>query len=94
MISVIVDTKILEYYARVYVPLLIQHFKEIYLEANFYAIQWFVCLYTPNLHIDLTKEIWLRVVSIGNKALIIAAITILFIFQKELIQYFDFGSSP
>ncbi|CAD8122809.1 unnamed protein product [Paramecium sonneborni] len=91
MISVMVDTKILEYFSKIYVPQLLQHFKEIYLEANFYAIQWFVCLFTPNLHIEIVKEIWLRVMVQGNRALISSAIAILFIFEKELLKYSDFG---
>ncbi|CAK65037.1 unnamed protein product (macronuclear) [Paramecium tetraurelia] len=91
MISVMVDTKILEYFSKIYVPQLLQHFKEIYLEANFYAIQWFVCLFTPNLHIDIVKEIWMRVMVQGNRALIASAIAILFIFEKDLLKFSDFG---
>ncbi|CAD8210439.1 unnamed protein product [Paramecium octaurelia] len=91
MISVMVDTKILEYFSKIYVPQLLQHFKEIYLEANFYAIQWFVCLFTPNLHIDIVKEIWLRVMVQGSRALIASAIAILFIFEKDLLKFSDFG---
>ncbi|CAD8104955.1 unnamed protein product [Paramecium primaurelia] len=91
MISVMVDTKILEYFSKIYVPELLQHFKEIYLEANFYAIQWFVCLFTPNLHIDIVKEIWMRVMVQGNRALIASGIAILFIFEKDLLKFSDFG---
>ncbi|KAM3138841.1 hypothetical protein pb186bvf_009044 [Paramecium bursaria] len=91
MLSVIVDAKILDYYTKIFVPQLNAHFKEIYLETNFYSIQWFVCLFTPNLNLDIVKEIWLRVMVHGSKALMISSVVILYLFQQELLRFYDFA---
>jgi hypothetical protein len=91
LLSVIAETKLLEFYLEQFCQEVSSHFKAINLQLDFFAVQWFVCLFTFTNNTELTKAIWLRIVSQGHKALIISAVALLSIFQNELLQIEDFS---
>jgi hypothetical protein len=89
VISAMVDYRIMEHYLYIYLPKLLAHFKKIDLECNFFALNWFICIYTNTLHpsvilqifnLQIIKEVLLNLLVMGIRALLITGIVILYIF--------------
>ena len=91
MHGLILDMKVLERLISKFLPLLSKKFNELNLEPMLFAVQWFVCIFSYNFPSDIVIRIWDIFFVEGLLFVFKVALSILFIYRKEILKITDFN---
>lgn len=86
MTGVVVDQKVFNYLLKKAVPEVYYHFKEIKVEASFFVVQWFICMYSYSFPENVLVRIWDILFVKGNVYLMQVGLAILWNGRQKLLE--------
>jgi len=91
MIGILVDQKLFSLLLKELMPSLSLYLEKLNLDPSLVSLQWFVCLFSYNLQIDVSDSILDHLFLQGSKVLFKASLSIVSLLERELLKCPDFS---
>ena len=91
MDGVMIDQKVFQHFARAHCKKVIKHLKKLDMDISFFSIQWFICLFSYNLSMEVCLRVWDVYFIEGNSWLFKVGLALLCLFQKTITKIKELG---
>lgn len=94
MVGILVDQEVFKKLIYKTLPNLWNLLKKNNVDANLFTVQWFVCMFSQNLEVEVLDELWDNLFLHGSKILFKAGLALLTLIERNLTNCGELGICP